>query len=88
MPCNLATQAMGQLGGRLLDGLLTGGQDASLEGWPKTCLIHVSLIAPSCAFRWWDSLFVPVQTTGSFFHACWMLPSLSADFHFAFAFLE
>eukprot|EP00983_Pelagomonas_calceolata_P096285 1158109-Pelagomonas_calceolata.AAC.5 len=40
MPCNLATQAMGQLGGRLLDGLLTGGQDASLEGWPKTCLIH------------------------------------------------
>eukprot|EP00983_Pelagomonas_calceolata_P132480 1161871-Pelagomonas_calceolata.AAC.1 len=39
----------GGLGGRLLDGMLTGGADASLEGWPETRRIHISLVAPSCA---------------------------------------
>eukprot|EP00983_Pelagomonas_calceolata_P020024 632083-Pelagomonas_calceolata.AAC.1 len=35
--------------GRLLDGLLTGGQDASLEGWLTTRRIRMSLVAPGCA---------------------------------------
>jgi len=33
-----------------------------------------------CATPWWDSLLVPALTVGSFFNACWLLPSV--DFHF------
>eukprot|EP00983_Pelagomonas_calceolata_P011000 355183-Pelagomonas_calceolata.AAC.2 len=32
-----------ELGGRLLDRLLIGGRDASLEGWPTTRRIRISL---------------------------------------------
>eukprot|EP00983_Pelagomonas_calceolata_P012823 410129-Pelagomonas_calceolata.AAC.1 len=35
--------------GRLLDGLLAGGQDASLQGWLAPRPIRISLVAPSCA---------------------------------------
>eukprot|EP00983_Pelagomonas_calceolata_P086174 1156712-Pelagomonas_calceolata.AAC.1 len=44
MPSNLAIQAMGDWRRRLLDGLLTGGQDASLEGWPTSLRILIGLV--------------------------------------------
>eukprot|EP00983_Pelagomonas_calceolata_P101980 1158755-Pelagomonas_calceolata.AAC.1 len=67
MPYNLAIQVMGDWGGGggLLDGLLTGGQDARLEGWLTTRRIRISLVAPSSASSWWDSLLVPALTVGS-----------------------
>eukprot|EP00983_Pelagomonas_calceolata_P040753 1137766-Pelagomonas_calceolata.AAC.2 len=43
MPSYLAIQVMGGLGGRLLDGLLTGGRDANLEGWQATRRIRINL---------------------------------------------
>eukprot|EP00983_Pelagomonas_calceolata_P064505 1148161-Pelagomonas_calceolata.AAC.12 len=65
MPHNLAIQAMGDWGLRLLDGLLAGGQDASLERWTSTRQIHISVVAPSCAFSWWGSLLMPTLTRGT-----------------------
>eukprot|EP00983_Pelagomonas_calceolata_P045005 1139520-Pelagomonas_calceolata.AAC.2 len=59
---------MGEWRGRLLDGLLAEGQDASLEGWPTTRQIRISLVAPQASFAssWWGSLLVPALTVGPF----------------------
>eukprot|EP00983_Pelagomonas_calceolata_P101379 1158690-Pelagomonas_calceolata.AAC.6 len=45
-----------------MDGLLTGEQDASLEGWPSTCQIRISLVAPSCALSCWT----PVRASANY----------------------
>eukprot|EP00983_Pelagomonas_calceolata_P070680 1150879-Pelagomonas_calceolata.AAC.1 len=45
-------------GRRLMDGLLTGGRDASLEGWPPSRRIRIGLFAPNCQglANWKDSV--------------------------------
>eukprot|EP00983_Pelagomonas_calceolata_P096289 1158109-Pelagomonas_calceolata.AAC.9 len=41
---------MGDWGGELLDGLITGGQDASLEGRLTICRIRISLVCLLAVF--------------------------------------
>eukprot|EP00983_Pelagomonas_calceolata_P123893 1161049-Pelagomonas_calceolata.AAC.3 len=58
MPFNLAIQAMGDLGGprgEATGRAAYGRARASLGGWPTSCRIRISLIAPSCASGWWDT---------------------------------